>query len=474
MSNTPIYDMLKKYVDSDFSRFHMPGHKGNYLNHIFSDILKYDITEINGADSLYHADGVILQSEQNIAEIYGAKRTLFSAGGATLAIQTMLSLALSPHDKIIAGRNIHTSAVNVMALLDLTPIWVYPDGCSGENLPGRILAEDVEKAIIQNPDAKAVYITSPDYFGVVSNISAISAVCHRYNIPLLVDNSHGAHLILTDKVEKVLSADEVSSICNRYNIELQNHEIEIKKSMHPLLNGADMCVDSAHKTLPVLTGGAFLHIANERYVENAKNRMSMFGSTSPSYLIMLSLDLCCEYLKTKAKEDFANLFAKTDEIYALAKEKGFSIPNGVLDKSKITLSATNLGYNGNELADYLRTYKIEVEYASLSHIVLMPSPFSKDEDFIRLTSAIEQIIPRTPIKISGAEYLSPSVVCSIRDAVFGDSVELDVEFCENRVSAEVKSPCPPGVPIIMPGERIEKGMSHILKKYGIDKIKVLK
>ncbi|MBQ4100639.1 MAG: hypothetical protein IJC83_03740, partial [Oscillospiraceae bacterium] len=122
----------------------------------------------------------------------------------------------------------------------------------------------------------------------------------------------------------------------------------------------------------------------------------------------------------------------------------------------------------------LRRYKIEVEYASLSHIVLMPSPFSKNEDFVRLKSAIEEIPPLEPIKIETANYPTPEVVCSIREAVFGDSVELDVEICENRVSAEVKSPCPPGVPIIMPGERIEKGMTQILKKYGIDRIKVLK
>ena len=225
----PLENALNEYIGKDLSRFHMPGHKGAEN---FPEYFKYDITEVEGADSLYESSEAIFETEKRFAKIYGAGASLLSAGGSTLCIQAMLATVLNPGDKFIIARNCHASAVNTIALLDLEPIWINPRDLRA-----------AEKIFEENRDIKAVYLTSPDYFGVMSDIEAFSKLAHEHGAKLLVDNAHGAHLHFTP--------------------------IE----MHPIALGADMCADSLHKSLPVLTGGALLHIKDETLRENAKQKM---------------------------------------------------------------------------------------------------------------------------------------------------------------------------------------------------------
>ena len=258
---TPIVDFVNEYVKKDISRLHMPGHKGRrYLGceHL-------DITEIGGADDLYSANGIIRESEENASSLFRTAYTFYSTEGSTLSIKTMLALVAERDGYIVASRNAHKSFLHACALLDLDVEWLYPDNFS--HLCCCDVTADKVKRVLSCAKKLpcAVYLTSPDYLGNILDIKSIAKVCDDYGVPLVVDNAHGAYLAFCEP------------------------------SMHPIALGAHMCCDSAHKTLPVLTGGAYLHIAkkaDERYIKNARSKLALFASTSPSYLILQSLDMC--------------------------------------------------------------------------------------------------------------------------------------------------------------------------------------
>ena len=280
---TPIRDFVRRYAADSPARFHMPGHKGRPV--LGCEAL--DITEIDGADALYTADGIIAESE-NIASALFGSRTFYSAEGSSLCVRAMLYLALARagasrteasrlessraeagRPLVIAGRNAHASFVTAAALLDFDVAWIQPR--PDEPVYSCAVTADALRTALAAADRPpcAVYVTSPDYLGSMADIAAAADVCHAYGAPLLVDNAHGAYL--------------------RF----------LAPSLHPCDLGADMCCDSAHKTLPVLTGGAYLHVrhgADAFFAERAREAMGLFGSTSPSYLILQSLDACNPYL----------------------------------------------------------------------------------------------------------------------------------------------------------------------------------
>jgi len=260
--DTPVCDFVAAYEKSGAARLHMPGHKGKGP----LGCEGRDITEIAGADSLYEAGGVIAASESNAAALFGASATFYSAGGSSQCVGAMLCLALqkSKSRVVLAARNAHKSFLHAAALLDADVRWLWPQPYSLLRCP--VTPDMLEAALAALPEAPAaVYVTSPDYLGNVQPVSQLAEVCHARGVPLLVDNAHGAYLHF------------------------------LPKPAHPLDEGADLCCDSAHKTLPVLTGGAYLHLghgilsAEEGEVRAA---LSLFGSTSPSYLILQSLDAC--------------------------------------------------------------------------------------------------------------------------------------------------------------------------------------
>ncbi|MFZ2539155.1 MAG: aminotransferase class I/II-fold pyridoxal phosphate-dependent enzyme [Oscillospiraceae bacterium] len=443
---TPIYHYLNKLIDDDISRLHMPGHKGNHPYDCIRDMSKYDITEMTGADSLYAPDGIILQSEKNTAELYGAQHTSFSAGGSTLCIQTMLALVALPKDTIIVARNAHTAFINACALLDITPYWVKPNYNDNFGVSGEVTVKSIENAIKAMPNAKAVYITSPDYLGCMSDVEGIAKVCKKYHKPLVVDNAHGAHLkfTLTD--------------------------------CHPITLGATMCCDSAHKTLPVFTGGSYLHVSNDSKItkREVKTKMSLFGSTSPSYLILMSLDLNNKYLFDNARIDFAKLQETVKQLYDLAHEKGFEPISQNRDLTKLTLDAYSVGMTGEELATLLRNHKVECEYASIRHVVLMLSAQNTKRDIDRIKTAISEISKKEPIVCDDALFELPQMVMSVRQATFSNKELISIDDAIGKVAGETKIKCPPGVPIIIAGEIIDTNAQKLLKKSSIFSINVIK
>ncbi len=307
MSQTPLYDFLKQYRAGGCSRLHMPGHKGNFPLLNQEDLCSLDITEIQGADSLFECGGILREAEKNAETLYHTARTLYSAGGSTLCIQTMLALVRPRGSKIILSRNSHKAAINVMALLGLQPVWLYPQKLDDTVFPGIVTPSQIRDALAEHPDAAAVYLTSPDYFGICCDIRGIKTECEAFGVPLLVDNAHGAHLCVFEE-------------------------------MHPVQQGADLCCDSAHKTLPALTGSALLHIGNPAFIPGAKETMSLFGSTSPSYLIMLSAELALNWLAAEGKAAFEALQKRVFKIEKQFAERGFASPSSYRrDSTRIVL-----------------------------------------------------------------------------------------------------------------------------------------
>ena len=426
----PLENALNEYIGKDLSRFHMPGHKGAES---FPEYFKYDITEVEGADSLFESSEAIFETEKRFAKIYGTGASLLSAGGSTLCIQAMLATALNPGDKLIIARNCHASAVNTVALLDLEPIWINPRDLKG-----------AEAAFSENPEAKAVYLTSPDYFGVLSDIEAFAKLAHEHGAKLIVDNAHGAHLHF------------------------------MPTEMHPIALGADMCADSLHKSLPVLTGGALLHLKDENLRETAKQKMRLFGSTSPSYLIMLSADKCAEYLETKAKYDFAMLNGKVANLRYKAFEHGLAPKTRNVEPARLVLSVKSTEMTGGEFGRKLREHGIEPEYVNDEWAVLMASPFNTERDFERVAKFIEETFGNGFSAFEEKLSKMPEKAMSVRNAVFAETEEVATENAVGRIAARLNLPCPPCIALAVPGEIIDEKIAGLLKKYGIGKINVVK
>ncbi len=446
MSNTtPLVQALLDHLSLGRTSFHTPGHKGlpSPLDGL-GDLKRLDLTELPDTDSLYEADGPIARAMEQAAGFFHAKRTVFSSGGCTLCIQAMLYLAAPTGGKVIFGRTLHRSAVNAMALLDITPVWVLPRPDAGPGLPGRIHADDVESALLRHPDAKAVYITSPDYYGTCSDIAALADVCRRHGILLLVDNAHGAHFSL-------LSPD-----------------------IHPLHLGADACADSAHKTLPVLTGGAWLQLGDRMPVEGALDAMALFGSTSPSYPIMASLDACRRWMEKEGKTAFSQLQQQVKAIRERAASLGIPSPMGPVDPVRLSLNTMAIGVDGRHAAQYLRLHGVEPEMCDSGWVVLLPSPFHKPEHLRHLLDVIASIPHGTARPASAFPPTLPEMVERPRAAVLGPSQWVDVEQCVGRISAQAACPCPPGVPLVMPGEKIDQRVQMGLIHSGIRRLKVVK
>ena len=436
---TPIYDFARRYAESQTMRLHMPGHKG------FGPLgfEQLDITEIAGADSLYEADGIIAESEQIASALFNCP-TFYSTEGSSQCIRAMLFLATRHNSKIAAGRNVHKTFLSAAALLDLDVDWLYPEDESTYlscNISPEILGSYLSSC---EKLPGAVYVTSPDYLGNLLDIAGLSAVCHRYGVLLLVDNAHGAYLKF------------------------------LPQSIHPIDLGADLCCDSAHKTLPVLTGGAYLHIRNAKLAQGSKNAMALFGSTSPSYLILQSLDLANAMLADPAYiQKLSDLCLKTRDVCHQLNQHGISADFGN-EPLKITLRPGSFGYTGIQLADALRNCGIECEFADPDFLVLMLTPAITDMDLQQLVAVLTSLPRCAPIRSVPPSIGRPERKISIREALLSPSETIPVENCLGRILAAASVGCPPAVPIVVCGEEIDENAIRCFQYYGIENCTVLK
>ena len=437
---TPICDFVKEYSDSATLRLHMPGHKG--VSRLGCEAL--DITEIGGADVLYHSSGIIRESEDNAAKLFGTARTIYSTEGSSLCIRGMLYLAMQTTGKrtFLAGRNAHSAFVTACALLDAEVDWLW----GGDTLTACAVTPEMVDEALGQADAKpaAVYVTSPDYLGNTLDIAAIAAVCHRHGVLLLVDNAHGAYL-------RFLAEDK-----------------------HPITLGADLCCDSAHKTLPVLTGGAYLHVspAVADLGEQAEHALSLFASTSPSYLILQSLDGCNAYLDNDFAADLATCCDKVQALKTALTESGYALIGD--EPLKITIAAKAYGYTGEEVAEYLESHGIVCEFADPDYIVMMFAPSHTAEDFRRLTTALCALTKREPLTDTMPTIGKPQVKMSLRDALFAPAEILPLTDCVGRVLASPTVSCPPAVPVLVGGEVVDEDAIGVFRYYGYQTLRIVK
>ena len=446
---TPVFDFVSEYINKNTTRFHMPGHKGN-CDHLGVEIR--DITEIKGADYLFEADGVIGESEAICSSLFETAKTLYSTEGSSLSIKTMVALCVmnrkdkSQKGTIVAPRNCHKAFVNGCVLADADVEWVYPVEKSYSITQSLFTAEDIRLGLLKAQNPCGVYITSPDYLGNIADISKIKKVCEEFSVPLMVDNAHGAYL-------KFLETDS-----------------------HPITLGADMCCDSAHKTLPVLTGGGYLHIsktADSFFVKNAKTVMSMYASTSPSFLTLQSLDLCNKTLSGDFKANLSETIKKTSQL--CEDINGFMVEAHTFEPLKISVFPNNVGYTGNELADFLRENNIEPEYSDENAVVLMLSPYNKDEDFRRCKEAFSKLLHKRIFVRCEEISLSPlKKAMSLREGAFSDFETVEVSKSEGRICALTVTSCQPSIPVVVSGEVIDENIIKILKRYSIFEVNVVK
>ena len=482
---TPIFDFVKRYADSNPVRAHMPGHKGRGIilkekAAEFSGIYKYDITEVDGADYLSAPCGIIAESERNAGQLFGCD-TFYSTEGSSLCIRAMLYLVKKsaeqavrkPH--ILAGRNAHASFVNACAILDIDVDWIMPletesyESCSvdGEYIEGYIAdilqknvdntKNDNQRSIVSRSIPDALYVTSPDYLGNMLNIEELAEVCHEHGMLLLVDNAHGAYLKF------------------------------LKKSAFPIDLGADICCSSAHKTLPVLTGGAYLHISKSTdsfFAENARQALSIFASSSPSYLILQSLDLCNEFLANKALKEklYRETAKRVNRLKKQLEETGYSLEG--TEPLKITINLTNIGIDGNTVSETLKDDNIIAEYHDETHIVMMFSPANTDDDFLKVETVLTRIHEATNGAYPMDSYKNSKSACSesdfpyiefpiqnsnkantkripqpIRSMSFKETMMARAEYVDvkdsiGRIMAHPVLSCPPCVPLYVYGEVI--------------------
>ena len=438
--DTPIVDFVAQYADTDTLRLHMPGHKGKP----FLGPEKWDLTEISGADSLYEAAGIIAQSEENASKLFGCP-TFYSTEGSSHCIRAMVTLAVQYAQRqgrtpvIAAARNIHKTFLSTAALLDLKVVWLYPE--KGESYLSCTLTPQRLDAFLQETGATALYVTSPDYLGKVADVEALAKVCHQHDCLLLVDNAHGAYL--------------------RF----------LKPSRHPADLGADLCCDSAHKTLPVLTGGAYLHISPNApgfFVQQAKNALALYGSTSPSYLILQSLDLANRLLEEWEIAAFA------DKVVAMRRrleEKGLVFYGS--EPMKLTLNAAAMGCGTGVLCWQLQEMGIEWEFADPDFLVLMPGPAMTDAEMDRLEKALESLQTGSDEPVILPEFAPCRQVMTLRQAMLAPAETLPVEACVGRILAQPSVSCPPAVPVVICGERIDGRAAKLLRYYGTEECTVV-
>lgn len=441
---TPIANFLDRYAEKSPVRFHMPGHKGKSI----LGVEKFDITEVFGADVLYSANGIINESEDNATKLFGTEHTYYSTEGSTLAIKAMLYLAVQNRGNhrplIYASRNVHKAFINASALLDFDVKWL-----SLEQPLGLISCQISPKAL-QNElsTAKdlpcAVYITSPDYLGNIADVKGLAKVCKMFNVPLLVDNAHGAYL-------KFVNPD-----------------------MHPITLGATACADSAHKTLSVLTGGAYLHVspnAPENFKLNARESLALFASTSPSYLILASLDRANEYLE-KNSTDYSIVCEKVTALKRKLLNNG--IPVEKTEPLKIVIDCNKMGYYGDELSTILRLKNIEVEFSDKKRVVMMVTPQNNDGDFDELLNALTSVEFKKEIVNIEPTITLNEMQTGIRRAMLSAKEKILVSDAVGRICASASVSCPPAIPIAVCGDVITKDTVKAFKYYGIEEVYVVK
>lgn len=450
-----LYDQLKQYCKSDVYPFHMPGHKRCDI--IGDGCLPYtlDLTEIPGFDNLHAPSGCIKRAEELAAELYGVKHAIISVNGATGGILSSVKAMTKRGDRILMARNCHQSVYHAVQLLGLVPEYIFPDSITDGyklSIYGGVDVQSIEKQLIINPDIKLVIVTSPTYEGVCSDIKEIAQTCHKYGVMLFVDEAHGAHF----PFHRCFPPSAISC-------------------------GADAAVVSLHKTLPALTQTALLLTNNPVLAQKLRGNMSVFESSSPSYILMASVERCLNYVKTNPDE--FDLYIKRLELFykrtkSLKHLFVFDPDSSIVavrDIGKIIIFTTHTDLTGHELAEKLRSsHHLETEMASVDYVIAVTSVCDTDDGFDRLLHALSEIDKACKTKIAptfSIPYQAPQKALLPFEADDRKGCLCSFLKASDKVSLEFITAYPPGIPLIVPGEVINDEMieyiSH-LQRNGVE------
>lgn len=485
-----LYEKLESYARESYYGFHMPGHKQN--EKVTGAALPYriDITEIDGFDDLHHPKGLLKEAQKRAADLFGAEETYYLVNGSTVGLLSAVAGCTTRRGKILVARNCHKSVYNAVFLNELEPVYLYPEVITEAMINGPVKLDSVMKEVEENPDIQAVVITSPTYEGVVSDVKKIAEYLHTKSIPLIVDQAHGAHF-----------------------------------GMHPYFpmnanaEGADVVIQSVHKTLPALTQTALLHINGNLVIrENIRKYLSIFQSSSPSYVLMASIDECIRILSDNRNlifESYTNLLRSTRERLKNLKVLKL-IETEKCDRSKLVLSVRNaylkngkeiIKYTGKRLYNELKEkYLLQMEMAAPYHVLAMTAPGDTADGMERLVSALEEIDGKLSkfeenagIRSFKKKAEKQSRICSPYTAdllyAYGRTGKISCAdrqlFSENGINTEkgfiLSVPFeesagntaleyayayPPGIPLIVPGERITEETVRMIRDYMADGLEI--
>ena len=444
-----LQEKLEEYYNKDYLPMHMPGHKRNVELLGEKLLYKIDITEIEGFDDLHHAEGIIKNIEDKARKIYKSKRSFILVNGSTCGILAGIRSVVNFGDKVLVARNCHKSVYNAIEINGLDPIYMLPK-IGSDGIDRNIDSKQVEEKLRENNDIKLVILTSPTYEGVISDIEAIVDIAHKYNVPVLVDEAHGAHLRF------------INDICDK----------------EALNSGADIVIQSLHKTLPALTGTALLHIQGDLVKEeNVARELSIFETSSPSYILMSSIEECLDIIENRGKELFEEYQNNLKSFYSETKNfknlkiLGNEIENkDYYDFGKIVIKTNKTNITGKELICILRKeYKIELEMSSINYALAMTSICDNRKNFERLIDALKKIDGSLEEKeeiSNNYDIILPKKEISILEAIKNTNSEFkDYYELKGKISKEYIWVYPPGIPLITPGEVINNDLIRKIKEF---------
>lgn len=468
MNNVPLIDGVKDYLKKEIIPFSMPGHKmgrafDNELKEIF---IQGDLTEVDGLDNLHNPEGIIKEAQDRLAKLYNSKKSYFLINGSTSGNLIMIFSALNEGDKVLVERNCHRSIMNGIILRKLKPIFIKNKYHSSLKAPIGIDLNHLNEVLGEIKDIKAIILTYPNYYGIGLGIKNVIKICKEKDIAVLIDSAHGAHYGFNEMLPK--SPQEL---------------------------GADMVVMSAHKTLPSLTQTSYLHVNNLKYLSKVEFYKGIFMSTSPSYMMMMSLDYARDFLEEKGESEYNNLINIINSFKEKAKDinylnivdKEFLCNNcqekesGVCNKCDLSYDCSRVvlnlkeGLNGNKLLDYLLKNKIQCEMSDNKNVVLIPSPFNTREDFQALYEALVKC-DENKLRFKEEDFYItdiPKMKFMPYEIIEKEIEELHLDKANGRVVAENIIPYPPGVPMLISGEVIENKHIEYIKNYINEKITVI-
>ncbi len=424
-----LYEKLIEYGETGRCPMHMPGHKRNPR---FCSLP--DITEIEGFDDLHDAHGILKDAMDEAAAIYGSKKCFYLVNGSTCGILAAVSSMAPGSGKILMARNCHKAVYNAVYINSLTSLYIQPEFIPDFGLCGPVSPELIEEKLSENPEISLVVITSPTYGGVTSDVKKIAGVCHNHGALLLVDEAHGAHFGFSGMFPE-----------------------------NAVTSGADAVVMSLHKTLPAMTQTALLHVCSDRVdIERLKYMLSVFETSSPSYILMASIEKCVSLLKNCGRELFAayeeNLRRFYGQLSGLKHLRLFTGKN--IDPGKIVVSTGKSNITGPELFNLLREKNFELEMSGLEHVIAITSICDSGDTLDSFAHALLEI--DSALSPADKSFLMPpeppQAIMSIRSALDGGFLALPPEKALGKIAAEFLYIYPPGIPLAAPGEELTRNV----------------